>query len=91
MTQDDSAPHAPAPPDIEPLENVETGVPGFDEILGGGFVRGGLYLIEGMAGAGKTILSSQIGFHRVRQGDRVLYMTLIAESHDKLLGHLRAL
>ena len=71
--------------------NVETGVPGLDEILGGGLVRGGVYLLEGMAGAGKTILSSQIGFHRVSQGDRVLYMTLIAESHDKLLGHLKGL
>ncbi|WP_118179956.1 ATPase domain-containing protein [Paraburkholderia phosphatilytica] len=70
---------------------VETGVPGLDVILGGGLVSGGLYLIEGMAGAGKTILSSQIGFHRVKQGDRVLYMTLIAESHDKLLGHLSGL
>ncbi|WP_429251618.1 RAD55 family ATPase [Paraburkholderia sp. GAS333] len=71
--------------------NVETGVPGFDEILGGGLVRGGVYLLEGMAGAGKTILSSQIGFHRVSQGEKVLYMTLIAESHDKLLGHLKGL
>ncbi|MFM0341690.1 RAD55 family ATPase [Paraburkholderia fungorum] len=71
--------------------NVETGVPGLDEILGGGLVRGGVYLLEGMAGAGKTILSSQIGFHRVSQGEKVLYMTLIAESHDKLLGHLRGL
>ena len=71
--------------------NMETGVPGFDEILGGGLVRGGVYLLEGMAGAGKTILSSQIGFHRVSQGDKVLYMTLIAESHDKLLAHLKGL
>ncbi|MBB5442726.1 MULTISPECIES: ATPase domain-containing protein [unclassified Paraburkholderia] len=71
--------------------NVETGVPGFDEILGGGLVSGGVYLLEGMAGAGKTILSSQIGFYRVRQGEKVLYMTLIAESHDKLLGHLKGL
>ncbi|MGF6985363.1 KaiC/GvpD/RAD55 family RecA-like ATPase [Paraburkholderia atlantica] len=71
--------------------NVETGVPGFDEILGGGLVSGGVYLLEGMAGAGKTILSCQIGFHRVRQGEKVLYMTLIAESHDKLLGHLKGL
>jgi circadian clock protein KaiC len=70
---------------------VETGVPGLDVILGGGLVSGGLYLIEGMAGAGKTILSSQIGFHRVKQGERVLYMTLIAESHDKLLAHLSGL
>ncbi|HEX3636572.1 MAG TPA: ATPase domain-containing protein [Paraburkholderia sp.] len=71
--------------------NVETGVPGLDEILGGGLVNGGVYLLEGMAGAGKTILSSQIGFHRVSQGEKVLYMTLIAESHDKLLAHLRGL
>jgi circadian clock protein KaiC len=68
---------------------VTTGVPGLDDIIGGGFVEGGLYLIEGMAGAGKTILSSQIGFHRVAQGDMVLYVTLIAESHTKLLSHLR--
>ncbi|MFM0198467.1 ATPase domain-containing protein [Paraburkholderia fungorum] len=71
--------------------NVETGVPGLDEILGGGLVSGGVYLLEGMAGAGKTILSSQIGFHRVSRGEKVLYMTLIAESHDKLLAHLRGL
>jgi circadian clock protein KaiC len=71
--------------------NVETGVPGLDEILGGGLVRGGVYLLEGMAGAGKTILSSQIGFHRVSKGEKVLYMTLIAESHDKLLAHLKGL
>jgi circadian clock protein KaiC len=70
---------------------VETGVPGFDEILGGGLVSGGVYLLEGMAGAGKTILSSQIGFHRVSRGEKVLYLTLIAESHDKLLGHLKGL
>ncbi|ANB75202.1 ATPase domain-containing protein [Paraburkholderia phytofirmans] len=71
--------------------NMETGVPGLDEILGGGLVSGGVYLLEGMAGAGKTILSSQIGFHRVSQGEKVLYMTLIAESHDKLLAHLKGL
>lgn len=70
---------------------VTTGVPGLDEILGGGLVKGGLYLVEGMAGAGKTILSTQIGFHRVKQGDPVLYITLIAESHSKLLSHLKAL
>ncbi|WP_061160056.1 ATPase domain-containing protein [Caballeronia temeraria] len=91
MNQD--AKHSPAQPRPPAANdgNVTTGVPGLDEILGGGFVEGGLYLIEGMAGAGKTILSSQIGFHRVAQGDMVLYITLIAESHTKLLSHLRGL
>jgi circadian clock protein KaiC len=77
-------------PDSDP-NTVTTGVPGLDEILGGGLIKGGLYLIEGMAGAGKTILSTQIGFHRVAEGDTVLYITLIAESHSKLLSHLKSL
>ncbi|HTJ91655.1 MAG TPA: ATPase domain-containing protein [Pararobbsia sp.] len=74
-----------------PVDPVTTGVSGLDEILGGGLVSGGLYLVEGMAGAGKTILSSQIAFHRISKGERVLYMTLIAESHSKLLAHLKPL
>lgn len=68
-----------------------TGVPGLDTVLGGGLIEGGLYLIEGVAGTGKTILSSQIAFNQVRAGRRVLYLTLIAESHAKLLQHLRGL
>ncbi len=78
-------------PDASDADIVTTGVPGLDEILGGGLVKGGLYLVEGMAGAGKTILSAQMGFHRVQHGDPVLYITLIAESHSKLLAHLKAL
>lgn len=70
---------------------VPTGVPGLDEILGGGLGRGGLYLIEGRAGAGKTILASQMAFHRAAQGDTVVYLTVLAESHGKLIDHMRRL
>ncbi|MEH3087112.1 MAG: serine/threonine protein kinase [Xylophilus ampelinus] len=70
---------------------MPSGIPGFDEVLDGGFIEGSLYLIEGRAGAGKTILSNQIAFHHARAGARVLYVTLIAESHVKLLNHLTAL
>jgi circadian clock protein KaiC len=72
-------------------ERQTTGVKGLDEILGGGLIEGGLYLIEGVPGAGKTIMSSQISFHMARQGKKVLFTTLIAESHGKLLGHLESL
>ncbi len=91
MTQDDTLSNDPPRQPSTNDGNVTTSVPGLDGILGGGLVEGDLYLIEGMAGAGKTILSSQIGFHRVAQGDMVLYVTLIAESHTKLLSHLKAL
>ena len=35
----------------------KTGVPGLDDILGGGFVPNRLYLIEGDPGTGKTTLA----------------------------------
>ncbi|MEO8627066.1 MAG: ATPase domain-containing protein [Betaproteobacteria bacterium] len=77
--------------DTTEIVRISTGVPGLDTLLGGGFLEGGLYLIEGMAGTGKTILSSQICFTQVQQGGNVLYVTLIAESHVKLVQHLRGM
>ena len=71
------------------LAVIPTGVPGLDTVLGGGLMEGGLYLVEGIAGAGKTIMSSQICFEQVRAGKKVLYVTLIAESHIKLMQHLQ--
>ena len=36
---------------------IPTGVPGLDEVLFGGLVRGGFYLLQGDPGAGKTTLA----------------------------------
>jgi len=38
------------------LSRVPTGVPGLDTILGGGFLAGGVYIIQGTPGTGKTTL-----------------------------------
>ena len=70
------------------LPLISTGVNGFDTILGGGLPKGGLYLVQGLAGSGKTTLAGQIGFHHAGQGGKVILLTLIAESHGKLLNHL---
>ncbi|HYG13972.1 MAG TPA: ATPase domain-containing protein [Methylophilaceae bacterium] len=70
------------------LPLISTGIKGFDTILGGGLPKSGLYLVQGLAGSGKTTLAGQIGFHHARQGGKVILMTLIAESHGKLLNHL---
>ena len=70
------------------LPLISTGIKGFDTILGGGLPKGGLYLVQGLAGSGKTTLAGQIGFHHAGQGGKVILMTLIAESHGKLLNHL---
>jgi circadian clock protein KaiC len=62
-----------------------TGVAGLDQILGGGFTPGRLYLIEGTPGAGKTTLALQFLLEGVRQGETVLYVTL-SETADELRG-----
>ncbi len=70
------------------IERTSTGVAGLDEILGGGLVRHGIYILSGRPGAGKTILSNQIAFAHVRAGGKVVYATLLAETHARLLAHL---
>jgi len=67
---------------------MKSGVAGFDEVLGGGFPRHSLYLIQGLAGSGKTTLACQIGFDHAARGKKVLILTLIAETHGKMLNHL---
>ncbi|WP_224365184.1 ATPase domain-containing protein [Hyalangium versicolor] len=72
-------------------ERLPTGVSGLDTILRGGLVKGGVYMILGMPGAGKTILGNQVCFHHVRTGGRALYVTLLAESHTRMIGNLRSM
>lgn len=61
----------------EDQTRVSTGVPGLDEILGGGLPINCLYLLEGAPGAGKTTLGLHFLREGVRQGERVLYITLL--------------
>jgi circadian clock protein KaiC len=69
-------------------ERIRSGAEGLDEILGGGLFRGGTYIVFGRPGAGKTILANQACFQRVREGERALYVTLLAETHGRMLAQL---
>lgn len=68
------------PPDLRP---AATGIPGLDDVLGGGLTPHRLYLIEGSPGTGKTTLSLQFLMHGMRQGERGLYITL-SETPEEL-------
>src|ERR671932_387941 len=70
---------------------IPTGIVGFDRILHGGLLQGAIYLLTGQAGTGKTILANQIAFHHVATGGRVTYLTLLTETHDRMLALLRPL
>jgi circadian clock protein KaiC len=76
---------------VPPIVRVPTYVPGLDEILCGGLLKGGIYMLSGPPGAGKTILGNQIAYNHVARGGRALYVTLVAESHSRMIAHLRSL
>ena len=59
--------------------------------MSGGLFQGGVYLVEGPPGAGKTILGNQICFHRANRGESTIYITLLAESHTRMIAHLRGM
>lgn len=71
------------------LRRLSTGIPGLDEILDGGLLESGVYIVQGPPGAGKTVLANQACFHRAAQGDRTVYVTLLAEAHSRMFSHLR--
>jgi circadian clock protein KaiC len=70
------------------IEKLSTGVAGLDLILSGGFQKGSAYIVQGPPGAGKTILANQFCYSHVQSGGRSLYVSLLAESHDKMLAFI---
>ena len=49
------------------LERCPTGIPGFDELCEGGFIRDKTYLVSGVSGSGKTIFALQFLVNGVLQ------------------------
>ncbi len=72
-------------------ELVPSGIAGLDTILKGGFLRGGINLIQGEPGTGKTILGNQLCFNHAAGGGKALFVTLLAETHARMLMHHRRL
>jgi circadian clock protein KaiC len=72
-------------------KRVSSGIKGLDTVLSGGFLQGGVYIFIGPPGAGKTILANQIAFAHAASGGRVLYVSLLAESHARLFMHMENL
>ncbi|HET7620325.1 MAG TPA: ATPase domain-containing protein [Gemmatimonadaceae bacterium] len=64
---------------------LSTGIPGLDDILGGGLPAERLYVVEGQPGSGKTTLSLQFLLDGRDRGERGLYVTL-SETNQEVQG-----
>src|SRR4026209_526613 len=71
--------------DTVAMRRLPTGVPGLDEILGGGLPEFSFNVIAGAPGAGKTTLAQQIMFALASPERPALYFTVIGEPPLKML------
>ncbi|WP_342304006.1 ATPase domain-containing protein [Methanolobus sp. ZRKC5] len=62
------------------MESKPTGIPGFDEILGGGIMAPSTILIAGNPGSGRTVLGVQGLCEAARSGENVLYICMTSKS-----------
>lgn len=69
------------------IGNLETGVPGLDEVLQGGLPELSFNLVAGEPGAGKTTLTQQIVFANATAARPALYFTVLGEPALKLLRY----
>ena len=57
-------------------QKAPSGIVGLDDVLGGGFTRGCLFLLEGMPGTGKTTIALRFLLQGARANQPTLYITL---------------
>src|ERR1700733_12760332 len=69
------------------IKLLATGVPGFDEILGGGVPEYSFNLIAGPPGAGKTTLAHQLMFALATPQRPAIYFTVLGEPPLKMLRY----
>ncbi|MCX6695154.1 MAG: AAA family ATPase [Candidatus Altiarchaeota archaeon] len=65
------------------MEKIKTGVPGLDEMLYGGIIKGRPYLVAGGPGTGKTTLCVQFLMEGLKNNEKALYLSL-EEQADEL-------
>lgn len=61
------------------IERIESGIPGLDPLLEGGFPLPSVLLVLGDPGTGKTTFGMQSIFHGAKNGEKAIYMTGVAE------------
>jgi circadian clock protein KaiC len=71
------------------LRNLPTGVPGLDDVLGGGLPQFSFNMLAGSPGAGKTTLAQQILFANATPERPALYFTVLGEPTVKMLRYQR--
>jgi len=73
--------------DRVPIRKLPSGVPGLDEVLGGGIPEFSFNLVAGGPGCGKTTLGHQIMFANASPERKAVYFSIIGEPPIKMLRY----
>jgi circadian clock protein KaiC len=75
------------PQDRVTINKLPTGIPGLDEIVGGGFPEFSFNIVAGAPGSGKTTLAHQFVFANATPERPTLYFTVLGELAIKMLRY----
>jgi KaiC/GvpD/RAD55 family RecA-like ATPase len=77
------------PSTVKTFQRVKSGVPGFDELVNGGFNKGTVNTVTGGSGTGKTVFASQFIYRGVLAGEKGMIITP-SESSEALKRELHS-
>ena len=69
------------------IRRLKTGIPGMDNLLGGGLPEFSFNLIAGIPGSGKTTFAHQMMFNMATADNRALFFTVLGEPPLKMLRY----
>jgi KaiC/GvpD/RAD55 family RecA-like ATPase len=68
---------------------VQSGIPGLDPLIGGGFLKNSVNLVSGKTGTGKTIFCLQFLWHGLQKGEPGVFLSL-EEDPQEIRDDVRA-
>jgi len=78
------------PPSVDVAERLHSGTPGFDQLIGGGFLKRSMTLVSGSAGIGKSTFGVQFLLEGAKHREPGIYVSL-EEGKEQILSTADAL
>lgn len=71
---------------VNKVDRISSGIPGFDQMLKGGFEKGSNIIVSGTPGTGKSTFAMQFVVDGAKKGERCLYLSM-SESINSIVSH----